>query len=66
MEGRFKNQRDAMKWLSAHLGMYWEENSVDGRYGACIPPKNPKNDPIYAYADTVLETVEKLVEAVEG
>ena len=66
MAEQFGTQKAAMKWLEANFGMYWEENSEEGRYGACVPPKDAKDEPIYAFADTVVETVEKLSALVEA
>lgn len=63
---RFSTQKQAIAWLSDNFGMYWEEAGVEGRYGACVPPKDLKEEPVYSYADTVVETISKLADAVEA
>ncbi len=63
---RFGTQKAAVTWLTENLGMYWEENCEEGRYAACVPPADIKDEPVYAYAHTVLETITKLANLVEA
>ena len=64
MAEQFKTERKAVAWLQEIFGAVWTENTEDGRYGACVAVDG-KDDPVFAYGDTVLETVNKLAEAIE-